>query len=547
MKSTAAALTDWLLAPAIYLALALAFFYPGLEVFDTALIGPSEDNTKYLWNIWWGGKALAEAGTSFNFSPYLLFPEGAELYYNDYSWYNLFLIQGLKNWVTTTAAYNVMILQSFVVAGWGAYFLVKYLIHHRPAALVAGYIFAFNPSHFAHALHHINISSIQFIPLFVLFYIRAARGGKAAWALSALFFLLASAGDWTYFIYLGLFMALAYIYLAWQNGRLVMPRLLWLNGTTIVATMAVFAPWLWGMIVAGFNNPEAYIRSHDSIVVDLAGLVLPDLFRFWKPSGLLEVINNSYATNAWESAAYLGLVNLGLLLVYRKRVRELSGKYLAGLAAFLSLALGTTVHLLGKPLYIPMPYIILQYVPFVANARAPSRIMVLVYLFLAIIIGLLLADLARKHRRSPAGLLGLGLIIALIGLDYYSICRDWTPTSVPQAYQVLPQRGTDYGLLDLPDSYRDRERYMMYQASHHIPIVSGTLPRIIGHHLMDRLDPNLDRPEEVIPLLRQNRVEYVVIHDYLVEPKDRAIMAEYRRRLKTVHQDEQVTILAVNP
>ncbi len=57
------------------------------------------------------------------------------------------------------------------------FFLARHLLGEgegRDAgAVLAGFIFAFNPWHVAQAMHHAHVSGIEFLPLFVLFYLQA--------------------------------------------------------------------------------------------------------------------------------------------------------------------------------------------------------------------------------------------------------------------------------------------------------------------------------------------------------------------------------------
>lgn len=63
-------------AAAFYLLAALAFFWPILPRFASALIGTAGDNLKYIWTMWWGRQVLLDPAASLDFSPYLFYPEG---------------------------------------------------------------------------------------------------------------------------------------------------------------------------------------------------------------------------------------------------------------------------------------------------------------------------------------------------------------------------------------------------------------------------------------------------------------------------------------
>ena len=89
-------------------------------------------------------------------------------------------------------------------------------------------------------------------------------------------------------------------------------------------------------------------------------------------------------------SVYLGLVNVALLawlVARRKRLdRGLIEFVLYGMAVFAVIASGDHFHVFGRPT-IPLPDLLLSYVPFFKNVRGPARAMVLVYLFLSIGVG----------------------------------------------------------------------------------------------------------------------------------------------------------------
>ena len=68
----------------------------------------------------------------------------------------------------------------------GAFYLVRRFTHHTAASLVGGYIFAFNPSHVAHAMQHMGVSHIEFLPFFVVAYLKALEKESLLWLAAAI-------------------------------------------------------------------------------------------------------------------------------------------------------------------------------------------------------------------------------------------------------------------------------------------------------------------------------------------------------------------------
>ncbi|RKX20813.1 MAG: hypothetical protein DRP51_05175, partial [Candidatus Zixiibacteriota bacterium] len=192
----------WLIATGVYVVVTLIYFREALPGFETNIIGPSEDNMKYLWSIWYGWQAITTPELSLTFTTKMFYPEGVSLLYNDWSFYNLLLSIPLRQVFTPVGVYNLLIMSSFPLAGLGTFFLVRHLTNHTLAAMAAGLIFALSPSHLTHALHHMNISSIQFLPFFLLFFIKTiTSSSRKHLLLATLFFLLLTICDWTWMIF----------------------------------------------------------------------------------------------------------------------------------------------------------------------------------------------------------------------------------------------------------------------------------------------------------------------------------------------------------
>jgi len=73
-------------------------------------------------------------------------------------------------WLTNNPvlAYNLLLLASFILCGWGTYLLAKDLTNSRVAALGAGIIFGFFPHRFGQ-LSHLHLLAAQWMPFALLF------------------------------------------------------------------------------------------------------------------------------------------------------------------------------------------------------------------------------------------------------------------------------------------------------------------------------------------------------------------------------------------
>ena len=65
-------------------------------------------------------------------------------------------------------AYNTITIFAFVMGGLTMYWLAYHLTRSFWGSLLAGFIFTFSNYHFMHAQGHLQLISLEWIPLFVL-------------------------------------------------------------------------------------------------------------------------------------------------------------------------------------------------------------------------------------------------------------------------------------------------------------------------------------------------------------------------------------------
>lgn len=547
---------DYLLAGLVYLSLTLAAHHHIIPLFGDHVIGQAHDNLKYIWTMWWGNLALRDPAASFYFSHALFYPEGANLLYNDYSWYNLILSLVLKPFLSYAAIYNTLTLHSFVLAGLGAFALARHLTQNSLASLLAGAIYAFNPSHQAHAALHMNIGAIQFIPWFALYLLKSLPQGRwpQAWAAGG-FLLLNAMCDWYYLIFCLLLMAMGYAYLALRDGRLLLPGALARLGLMVGLTFLALSPWVVPMMLAALRDPGVYMGGHFDYVSDLAGLFIPTNLQWISglTPGFLRAANLAFTGNPVETASYLGLVNLALVVYAARRLPGRAAPYLLGLLCALLLAMGPLLHLWGRTLPVALPWLALVKLPFVSNVRNPGRFMAVAYMFLAVIAALSLDHWLRPRGRSWRAKLAVCLLGLAVLAEFHCPSSRATPLAMPRVYEHLSQEAQPYGVLDLPGGAQShKHHYMVYATFHGRPIVQGALPRQVGQSLKDRLEhKDLARQKRQ---LEEGRVKYVVIHKSFMRVYDRkrtygepnvADLDAYLRTYTKVYEDEEQLLLRV--
>jgi len=160
-----------------YLIVTLAFTWPLALNFTRAIPGDGFDGWQNYWNLWWMKVALLEKHTWPFFTDLLYHPTGVGLLFHTLNPFNGLLSLPVQVAFGLFAAYNAVVLFSFTLAGLGAYLLARQMLgpqSSRLAAFAAGAIFTFAPVHIAHLLGHMQVISLEWLPFFALYLLRAA-------------------------------------------------------------------------------------------------------------------------------------------------------------------------------------------------------------------------------------------------------------------------------------------------------------------------------------------------------------------------------------
>lgn len=489
-------------------------FRAWLPHLGSALIGPPEDNMQDLWNTWYAA-AGRQPGQFFH-THLLRFPEGTSLYLHSFAYPKVLAVVLLTGIVgtdlgTLVLLQNLSLLISFPLSGVGAFYLARHLTGSRGGALLGGFVFAFNPSHIAHAMHHAGVASVELIPPFVLSYLLATeRKSPACVALAILFYALAALSSWYYLVYLACFILFHSLYAAVRDRRVPQGWPLFCAVACPIAVVAVLAPILAPMAEAAFVVGAAAGDAPGGYVADLLGFAAFPQVHALAP--LAEGLYSRFTGNAWEATVYLGLANALLLgwvvLGGRARCAPVLTYALCGTAAFCILACGSRLHALGHAT-VPLPATALAWLPLASIMQAPSRAIALAYLFLAVAIAEAARLLWARQRPARGAVVALS---ALIVADYVPVqSLAMTAVACPAGLDVIrDDPETAFGVLDLPPhGYAERNVYMLQQACHGRPIVLGNTSRRLAGTLGDRLDTwNIEAQRQQLVAAK---VKYIVL------------------------------------
>jgi hypothetical protein len=337
-----------------YLLLTLGMTYPLVRHLLTSLPGDGFDGWQNYWNLWWVRHALIDLGLNPFFCPLMDFPAGADLIFQTINIFNTWTLP-IQLAGGTIAAYNAVVLFSFAASGLGGYLLARYVVRGRSAwpAWIAGLVFAFSPFHFAHLLGHMQVFSMEWLPFYVLYLLKAtetasqdvvqtsevsgtpevssaisrqdARGTKSPQLfvlavrslrlgerdvlLAALFLALASLCDWYNLLYGLLFTGLYGLYLL-ARRRLTWSRVGTFAGIGCVG-FAVLSPYLGPMIrdASRSNYMMPGARDAYQYSADLLAFVTPnEMHPLWGPP--MREWSDRLTTTISERLVFAGYVPL---------------------------------------------------------------------------------------------------------------------------------------------------------------------------------------------------------------------------------------------
>lgn len=540
---------EFLIVITLFVVITAAFLWPWLVHISSYLPGPAEDNLLEFWGSWYIS-AGAEPG-HFYATNLIRYPEGVTFYANMSAYPQMFFVLALAKLFgaghSQLVLYqNLTLLLSFPLAGTATYYLVRHFTPYKPAAWIGGFIFAFNPSHVMHAMHHVSVSTIEFIPVFVLVYFIALERKSIPLLFACiLLFALNALTFWYYLFYAAFFVLFHTLYLTVKGNRIPQGWTLLQPAATVLGGTLLLLPLIVPMLTEA-APAIMHFKAGNDYVADIAG------FFTFSPThlarGWVQTLNNRLSGNPWEATVYLGLVNILIFVWAIFRLRRQPGApigYAAiGILVFAIMACGSSLHILGFDYsQIHLPYNALTILPFFSNLRSPSRIIVLVYLLLAIAVGYTLAKIAQTPP-TGRGKLYFAVLSLLILIDFYPAALETTPVRCPAGLEQLKaEPAQSYAVVNLPLTYTSGETALFEQTCHGHPVVHATQARILKESLVDRLGThNLDTQKRQ---LRQNKVKYIILDKHSDWPRGEPAREDYLRTYTLRSDTPDFTILQV--
>ncbi|HEX2913650.1 MAG TPA: hypothetical protein VH186_22795 [Chloroflexia bacterium] len=557
-----------LLVLALYTGLTFFYLAPMLpRFFQEVPFGG--DSWIFYWDLWWVKKALVELHTNPFYTTFINYPGGASLNFHTLAFLDGLIATPLQVLgVSLAGSFNLLVFFGFIFSAYGAFLLADYLVHNKPAAFVAGLVFGFSPFHTAHLNGQLNFVTIQWIPFYVLFMLKAVEGldtaswriGKKEWknlGLAALFLALNALTEWTLAAFLFILTGLYLLYRLWLGRKQLKTTLLgpvWRLGVVFLLFAAITSPVLIPMVNEARTNKNVKFTPEESIVYSA------DLLSFITPYELHPIMGSwaaplaekySGMSNPAERTVYLGITVLVLAILgwllcrkYASRALATAGFWLISGVFFVLLAMGPLLHVSARPQFtvfkvnIMLPYAVMYYLPFFSIMRTPARFVLMAMLALAMLSAFGIKGISDKaglfsknNNKRLSGGVSFGLAIVASALIIFEFAPYVTTAFpfVPPIYDVIrndPNPG--HVVLELP--LKPTAHYYIAQPSYDKPMIGGYLARQIDNPLVNEipalktlaLDSGVLAGSEA--QLKSAGIKYVMVNWWMLNDQEKAQM-----------------------
>lgn len=513
----------------LYFLITLVVTYPLVTQFTTHVPGTttwSLDEYGYVWNHWWFKYSLFDLETNPFQTNYLFYPLGTPLVLYAYTLLHVFLAIPIHFAFGIVPASNFTVMFSFVIAAFGMYLFVLYLLRvslriwnekynaalgriaydenlQTLAAFVAGVVFAFASNRYVYlSLGHYNIVASEWIPFFLLYLFKTLLERKLRNALmGGLFAAIAMYTETTDGVLLVL-LTLAILVFEWKLvvQRAVLARLAVLAGATALFFAPLLIPTALEIFTSGYALPG--FGHSENLLVDLYGFFAPTslhpLNRFWiqELDAVRQQVSRFSDINTFFVGYLTALLALVGFIVFARRNRMWLGIALG----FAILAMGPLLHINGKSQFdldglevnVPLPFLILHYLPIIRENRVPNRYSILVVIALAVLVAYAVWWISSRiaNRPSPVARTVLpmvlcGVISGLLVFEHLALPLPLTDARIPEIYSQIRKDTGPFTVLSIPLGLRNSfgqvgaedTRTQYYQSAHQKFLLSGQIQR----------------------------------------------------------------------
>jgi len=434
--------------------------------------------------MWWMKKALLDLHTNPLYTDYLFYPKGVSLAFHDFSLLNSLFSLPLQCLLTPGEIYNLLVLLTFILGGFGCLLLVRYLTGDHLAAFLSGLVFAFWGG-WLYNISHLSLASIQWFPYCALYLIKTLREKSYRNpVLAAIFLVMNALSAWYYAIYMTLFVVLFLLHSAWGERKVFFTvdnlKRFGLIGVLFIVMML---PFMYPMVVQIFEGQDymsAPVFSEDSAspnTVFLPSISHPLLGKYVRYFYVKADLPMQWGM---VGGSFIGYTVLFLCLYTGFKLTHVNQKFwIIAAFFFLLLSFGPHLRLFSKSYsWLPLPYLILQHIPILRIVRIPVRFMVLVMLCCSVLAGYACWDIFRRVRSRKTV---FSLLAVLILFEFVQVYYARPLEKIPDFYKDLGQEQETFAILELTRLMKwehSSVRSSLFQITHGKKLFHGHVSRI---------------------------------------------------------------------
>jgi hypothetical protein len=359
---------------------------------------------------------------------------------------------------------NLILLLGPALSAWSAYLCAGRFMTRFWPRVVAGLLFGFSPALLSAELGHPHLTLLPVVPPLLLVGVDLLSGRGRPVRSGLMLGLLVAAQLLTgeeVLALTGVTGVVLAVVLGSQHRSLLRSRIRpVLQGSAVAGlTAAVLVGYPLLVQLTGPGSVRGGVQPHDVYVLDPLTLATPNSVPVWhlNPFQGIPVLHLNNA----EDMGYLGVPLLLLVTVIAWWGRRLLVARTAALTAavLLVLAMGDTLHLAGGRKNVLLPWALTRGAPLL-NSLLPVRLMLIVALLLAVLVGLWLDE---KRRPVSSAIRSAAVLLALLPLVPHALA-DVRPNGTPSFFtgRARPSGGT---VLVIPYPRHANATAMLWQAA----------------------------------------------------------------------------------
>jgi hypothetical protein len=441
-------------------------------------------------------------------------------------------------------AYNLFLITSLVLSGFGAYCLAFHFTKNHKASFVAGLIYSFAPFHLLHsASGHLGSSHIEWIPFFALFLFRYLDRYKISDLLYLLLFIILIAlSEHHYFAFSGFFILLVLIYKLFSDRDNTNER-----KKLIIVSVVILVFYLVLISIFYHQYLSRSLENNNTLSVDidqarLYSMPLVDPIVPSNSSTLWPSIHENFI-NGLENITRVKLSGIGesgssgfigyttillsaylIFVLFKNKDFELFGRktmadilfWFASGFIFFIFSIGPVIEIGGRRYSLPYR-LIFEYVPFMNSIRVCDRWFIFSIMSFAVIAAFSVKYLIYDKKKVLQWMIFI-TISACITIEFLLVPFKTSAVDYSQWYDQLSKETGKFKVLEIPSSTNyDYGSYQRYICSIHKKACVGgivTTGRKIANQFV--FEENTPIVRKLLYFLPRNRNEAddIVNQDY---------------------------------